>query len=500
MKTNNCFSSKTPGIKTIINCLFIVSFMLLLIPSGKGQSAKKPVVDVFVYPDSVLNDVSDHPIGINLDYFMDDDHYLKPQRKTTDALKAMGIKYLRYPGGNKSDFYLFSKPPYDKSEPTLARTGPEATGGRGKMLKDFKEFKFDVLDFDEFISMCRETGAEPVVVVAADEYLVDYPVGNLSSTRKQLIDNAIEWVRYSNIKKKYNVKYWMIGNESWGPENQNSDAEIYARDVVDFSKAMKMVDPTIHIIPNGNSDQFWKTVLKIGSGYIDDICISNYPVYNYRAGYATYRDTLQNLMGPVQNALKAVDKYASPDDKKKLRLIVAEYGPFDWGGKWPFINNMGYNLANFEMTGDQLLEPRIEFSCFWNTRWIDNDSDENSVFDALDKNGNFNANGLGLMIWGNFLGDNMVKTTSDLHIRTFASFEPDGKKLYLYLINKSGQPIEIKPDIKGYKIKSISQVWELVGTGTDDTKPIWRQVTEQGKKDPQPLLGTSIRVIEYLLK
>ena len=44
------------------------------------------------------------------------------------------------------------------------------------------------------------------------------------------------------------------------------------------------------------------------------------------------------------------------------------------------------------------------FSCFWNTRWITNDSVEHSAYDALDRDGNFNANGMGLMIWGNYLG------------------------------------------------------------------------------------------------
>ncbi len=487
--------------KAILIGLIVSLHMLWMSSISNGQSINKPVITITVFPDSVLNDVSNHPIGINLDYFMDDDNYLKPARRTADALKAMGVKYLRYPGGNKSDFYFFSKPPYEKSEPTLARTGSDATGGRGKMLHDFNDYKFDVLDFDEFISMCRETGTEPVVVVAADEYLVDYPIGNLSSTRKQLIDHAVEWVRYSNIKKKYNIKYWMIGNESWGPENKNSTAEIYANDVVDFSKAMKAVDPEIHIVPNGNSDQFWKSVLTIGAGYIDDICISNYPVYNYRAGFATYRDTLQNLMGPVQTALKAIDKYATVEDQKKLKLIIAEYGPFDWNYKWAFINNMGYNLANFEMTGYQLLEPRIEFSCFWNTRWIENDSVENIVFDALDKNGNLNANGHGMMIWGKFLGDKMVKTISPhINVRTFSSFVSNEKKLFVYLMNTSSDTKEIILKIQGYRMKSVSQGWELVGTGPDDTEPLWKQVTNPGKGSTLLLNGTSILVIEYQLK
>ena len=485
--------------KSIFIYLFLANSMLLMPFASKGQSNNKPVVAINIYPDSVLNDVSNHPIGINLDYFMDDDNYLKPARRTADALKAMGVKFLRYPGGNKSDFYFFSKPPYEKSEPTLARTGKDAVGGRKKVLNDqCNGFKVDVLDFDEFIALCREIGAEPVLVVAADEYLVDYPVGNLASTRKQLIDHATEWVRYANIRKKYKVKYWMIGNESWHESNPNSSAEIYAKDVVDFSKAMKAVDPAIHIVPNGNSEQFWKTVLTTAAGYIDDICISNYPVYNYRAAYATYRDTLQDLMGPARRALKAIDDYASPGDRDKLKLIVAEYGPFDWAYTWPFINNMGYNMANFEITGEQLLVPRILFSCFWNTRWIDNDVEPHSVFDALNKNGGFNANGLGMMIWGNFLGNKMVKTSSSLHIRTFASSVPTEKKLFIYLLNKSEKAQLVQPKIKG--IKSISQAWELRGNGPNDTNPIWEQLKDIESNKPQLIPGTTIRVIEYRMK
>src|SRR5882762_3976161 len=101
---------------------------------GTPAAAAASAVSVNIYPDSMLSDVSRHPLGINLDYFMDDDNYLHPGRRLADALKAMGVKYLRYPGGNKSDFYFFSRPPYDKSIPTLARTGKDAVAGRNKAL------------------------------------------------------------------------------------------------------------------------------------------------------------------------------------------------------------------------------------------------------------------------------------------------------------------------------------------------------------------------------
>ena len=452
---------------------------------------------VNIYPDSVLSDVSHKPVGINLDYFTDDDNYLEPARRTADALKAMGVKYLRYPGGNKSDFYFFSVAPYEESIPTLARTGKGAVGGRYRMMKDYSEFAVDVLDFDEFIEMCREVSAEPIVTVAADEYLVNYPEGCTWATREELIEHAMEWVRYSNIKKGYNVKYWMIGNESWHKQNRNSKAVIYAQDVIDFSLAMKDVDPSIYIIPNGNSVEFCDTVLQIAGENIDYFCISNYPIYHYKSGYATYRDTLQDLMHPVNRALTSLKKAGRVDE---LGLIIAEYGPFDWGNDWPMVNDMGHALYNFEMTGKQLLVPEVDFSIFWNTRWINNDSVENSVFDALDRNGNFNATGYSLMIWGNFLGEKMVASSSDLHLRTFASYVPEKKKLFVYIMNMLENPLSISLNIDGYSIKSLEQAWELFGKNADDVDPEWQEVMLTKDLSELEVKGTSITVIEYRLR
>jgi hypothetical protein len=476
--------------------VFVTTISAVLFVNSCSQ---QPVTIIQVYPDSVLADVSHHPVGINVDYFMDDDNYLKPARRTADALKAMGVRYIRYPGGNKSDLYLFSVPPYEKAKPTLARTGKGAVGYE-RVIKDDKEYKFDVLDFDEFIAMCREIGAEPVITVAADEYLADYPEGCTWTDREGLIRNAVEWVRYANIMKQYSVKYWLIGNECWHSTNPNSTAEIYARDVVDFSEAMKAVDTSIYIIPNGNSVEFCETVLNIAGDYIDYFCISNYPIYEYKAGFDTYRDTLQDLMGTVDRALIAINNYASGKNKKKFGLIVCEYGPFDWGYKWPMINDMGHALFNFELAGKQLLVPEIEFSLYWNTRWINNDSIENSIYDALDKDGNFNAIGYTLMIWGNFLGDQMVKTTSTIHLRTFSSYLPDERRLFVYLMNMLEDPQVVSLQVTGYNIDSVIQSWELFAEGPDDCDPVWQEANGFKGNSKVNIKGTSILVIEYKLK
>lgn len=463
---------------------------------------QKDMIEIIIFPDSIISDVSNHPIGINLDYYMDDDNFLQPKRSTAEALKEMGVKYLRYPGGDKSDSYLFSTPPYEKSDPTITRKGKGCVGGRDFVLNDdYATFNRDVLDFDEFISMCREVEAEPVVVVAADAYLAEYPEHCQLTTRDQLLEHAAAWVRYANKIKGYQVKYWMIGNECWHEKsNPNSTAEIYAQDIIDFSKVMKEVDPSIYIIPNGNSVDFFEKIITVAGEYIDHLCLSNYPVYDYKAGYATYRDTLQDLMHPVKRALTAIENAATPEQKEKWKLIIVEYGPFDWGDYWPKINNMGMNLANFEMTGEQLLVPSIDFSCFWNTRWIHNDSIDNSAFDALDQNGNFNANGYGLMIWGNYLGDKMVKTTATTHIRSFASLDPETSRLFVYLINKSEEKKTVQLKIDKQRVDDILLAKELVGDGPEDVNPVWQDATGLTGPDEIEIKGTTIMLLEYQLK
>lgn len=461
---------------------------------ANSYAQKNSNIAIWVYPDSIVNDVSNHPIGINLDYFMDNDNYLKPQRRTADALKAMGVRYLRYPGGNKSDFYFFSKPPYEKSDPCLARTGKDAVGGRNAALNsDCTDFKNEVLNFDEYIDICREIGAEPVLVVAGDEYSPSYPKGSTWSTREQLINHAVEWVKYANLKKKYNVKYWMIANETWVTQ---PDASIYANDVLAFSKAMKAIDPTIKIIPNGLLEGWWKTILTTCSDYIDGICISNYPINTTDTIFA-----FKGSFNPVQIAIKAIDKYGSQSQKNKMKIIVAEYGPFNWGknGKDSFVNNQRNNLINFEITGYQLLEPRIDFSCFWNTRWIDDKGGRENGYDALDKNGNFNANGYGLMIWENFIGDKMVRTSSTDSIKSFASYTSSENKLFVYLLNKTSKAAEIEIILKDYSIKRINQIWELKGQNLDDQNPSWSKLENTRENGVQILPAATIRVIEYNL-
>lgn len=476
------------------NIIPITIVFTILLFAGCGQKSNDAVC-IAVYPDSIVSDVSNHPVGINLNFIMDGGRFPNPQTSVAGAISKMGTKYLRYPGGEKSDLYLFSIPPYDESQVTTARTiGLEDYPG----IFNNGELVYDPLDFDEFMQICQDAGAEPILVVAADNYLRKPGKGQRVSSRQELINHATEWVRYANIKKKYNVRYWMIGNESWNNNNVNSTVDIYVRDVIDFSKAMKAVDPSILIIPNGDSDEFFKTVITTAGDHIDRLCVSNYGVFNFNAGYESYKDTTRCLIWPAQTALNAMNQYATPQQLDKWKLIVAEYGTIDWAQLWQGTNDMGHAIVNFDMTGQLLMQPQIEFSCFWNTRWLNNENQPQTDHDAIDPNGNINPTGYSLLIWNRFIGDKMIKSESKGYIISYASYSPKKNQLFVYLINKGDKPENVHIAISDIKEAKVVQCWEYFGKDDKDIAPVWQQKKELPEKNIT-LKKFSITVVEYNL-
>ncbi len=115
----------------------------------------------------------------------------------------------------------------------------------------------------EFVRFCRLTGVEPMLCVPV---MFARP------------ENAADWVAFCNAKTHLlrphsgaagplKVKYWELENEMY----RRFDAITYAQRSVEFSKAMKAVDPSIKIIM-GN---YWayhpafKKMLEIAGPHID---------------------------------------------------------------------------------------------------------------------------------------------------------------------------------------------------------------------------------------
>ena len=135
---------------------------------------------------------------------------------------------------------------------------------------------------DEFIAFCRELRVEPLICV------------NDGSGSPE---EAAQWVEYCNggadtpmgakraangHPEPYDVKYWEIGNEVWGPWQVGTvTAEAFARRTLSFIDAMKRSDPSLIILACGHTDQDWnRTVLDIAGEHIDYLTLHLYHGYN----------------------------------------------------------------------------------------------------------------------------------------------------------------------------------------------------------------------------
>jgi alpha-L-arabinofuranosidase len=434
-------------------------------------------VNVSIDVANVLKPLNGYESGINFDYLMDD-AYLTPSTPMTTSIQNLGTKLLRYPGGEKSDNYLWSAAPWTSASPRMALTDaayywPTGDSKFVDQTSTEKLCKSNVLDFDELMTICTATGAKPLIVVAYDAMYNTSP-GTGKPTKAQLITNATEWVRYANVTKGYDIKYWMIGNESWSSPTYNGSTTPaqYALDIVDFASAMKAVDPSIKIIVNGRNN-WWQTLLQSSAAsYIDILGISAYPVYNYPGGYDYYRANNVNLTGEIDAAINAINTYALPADQARIKVLATEFNSIDWDDAWTNDNNLGHALCNFQMFGDMLIKPKMESMCLWNTRWVNNATADQHIYDALDKNGNLNAIGTAQAVWGKNLLSSMVSSTSsDDFVRTYASYDATSKNLNIFILNKDASSKTVNLSINNYVTGYGGSKWIFEGTSTDDKFP-----------------------------
>lgn len=472
-----------------------VFLSIMFVAGGVMLKASSSANFIHVYSDSVINSFEFTPLGINVNYLMDGGRFPLAKHSVTDALKGMNVRFLRYPGGEKSDLYQFAPYPYTDARPSVTRT--VGLDEYPNMFHSDGSYVYPPLGFDAFMKICRAVNAEPVIVVAADRYMLDNEPGRRISSRAELIALAAAWVHYANRVKGYRVKYWMIGNESWNSNNKYSSAKVYAQDVIEFSKAMKGVDPSVLVIANGEKDDFFKEVILTAGDYIDGLCCSNYGVYDFKRGYSSYRDSKKNLVEPTITAVNALNKYATQEQRNRWKMIVAEFGTIDWFNNWKGINDMGHAIVMFDMIGQLLSLPDVDFACFWNTRWLSNDGKVRPDHDAIDDEGELNPTGFVLKMWNENLDQRLVGCmSSDSSLVVYCSLDSVNGKGHLFVINKGGKPVKSSLSLSSLGSKpERERGWEYYAPSPDSTQPIWERKRSWNVYKPY-----SISIIEFRYK
>jgi hypothetical protein len=213
-------------------------------------------VQVTVTPEASLPAVPAQALGINTATW--DDALLDPA--VPDLLRRAGITMLRFPGGSTAD-------EYDWQTNTMGLGTGRSTGA---------------VSFDAFMGLVRQIGGQAMITVNYGS--------NAAGTGGGDPAEAASWVRYANSSKGYGIRYWEIGNETYGSWETNLHADhspaAYATNALAYIKAMKAVDSSIQIgVPlllaqPGMEAQAsaWNTPVLAGTcGKIDFVVVHWYP-------------------------------------------------------------------------------------------------------------------------------------------------------------------------------------------------------------------------------
>ncbi|MFP5258517.1 MAG: alpha-L-arabinofuranosidase [Acidobacteriota bacterium] len=473
---------------------FVAAFLFALSPSRAvaqaGAVAPEPET-ITVAVDRTLRPTDRKLLGINLNYLLDNDANRPPgARPLARAVADLGVGSLRYPGGAKSDVTLWAASPYRKPHPTLALLGPEEWPASDRRVYNLATHQYanKTLDFDAFIRLCRQTGAEPVVVIPHDAMYRPARDGSVIPDMATLLQNAVSLVRYANIERGYGVKYFEIGNESYFyVYDGGSRAKDYARDLKLFAAAMKGVDPSIRIGANGPVGEtdvgaldnmqgdhtiWWQAVFAEAGPSIDFVSVHEYPCYAWY-GYDAYRAQSAPMLG-VSEIDKAARDYGPPGLAKRLRYLLTEVNSADWYGHpqnlgWKHENTLGHALVLLDMLEQAVSDPRVVTAQIWATRWLNNAKNP-ELWDALDAHNKPLPTGAALKILAEHLGSRIVATTDAPEIRAFATRDDRKQELDLLLINKSSARSAAVRLLGGQSGNIASRVvWD--GSGPDDKEP-----------------------------
>jgi alpha-N-arabinofuranosidase len=244
-----------------------------------------------------------------------------------DAVKALNIPNLRWPGGCFADTYHWK----DAIGPKEERI-PIENLSWGNYRED------NSFGTQEFLDFCELIGAEPYLAV------------NMNTG---IVQEAVEWVQYVNhangtshltdLREKYgrkepwHVTYWGIGNESWDCGGHMT-ADYYVNLYKRYATAMTNYHNTENLfriaVGPGFPDYEWtETIMKeVPDRRIEGLSIHHYAV-NWAHKSSSYEFNQEEYFTTMKIAwfmdefiirnCQVMDQY---DPEKRVALVVDEWG------------------------------------------------------------------------------------------------------------------------------------------------------------------------------
>ena len=382
----------------------------------------------------------------------------------------------------------------------------------------------------EFIEYCRELQCEPCLVI------------NLSTGSP---DEAANWVEYCNgtqntyyanlrrshgYPKPFNVKYWALGNEEGADADagKHQDPKKYVEDVWHFVKLMKLTDPSIKLIANGEGgNMHWnKTVLDGLGGAIDYISYHFYVGGDEGKPYSIFRkikgadNGLSNLGKYIrENYPDTVkhwqDWYRFPPRQNPIKIAFDEWGIWEWQEP-PYGTTNTYEWRHALATA-QFLNLIIRNAKYVGmANWAqmvnilapimtnESASVRQTVFYPLKE---YREKTLGECVSATVRSPLLDENLESLDIS--ATIDREKQLLTLTVVNFSPKDIETKIVCENCKVKAIENLTRLTGTAFDAKNTLkeplknivnTERISNIKNKDTLLIKGSSVSIVQFKLE
>ena len=352
-----------------------------------------------------------------------DNHGFRPD--LLEAVKELHPPIIRWPGGCYVSAYFWKDgigPQYERETYQIELWNDRDVNSYGT---------------DEFLQMCKEVGAEPLIVINTGILNTTCGVGiPIKLSPEQYLQDALDWMEYCNgdatttwgairaangHPEPYNVKYWEIDNEVWA-----SGINAYIDKLKTFAPAMREKFPDIKILAcgSGSYDYNWnQTLLNECAHLIDYISTHHYEdPANYKTGVDNYESFVENLSNRIANS-------SNPE----MEIYMSEWNvwsPIDWrcglyaGGMLNMFERQG---KTFTLAGPALWL-RHSSANAWNNAFINfNNSD---WFPA--------PNYVVMKLWREHYAPYFIKTEgSNSSLNVVSTLSSDKNTVYFKVVNTS---------------------------------------------------------------
>ncbi len=355
---------------------------------------------------------------------------------TLAAIKALKPALIRWPGGGYADTYHWKN-----------GIGPDVD--RVSEWYIWNDTDPNDLGTDEYIQLCRLTGAAPEICINIGTGKDD------EKTREQYIREACQWVEYCNSPvtnkwgqlrakyghpKPYHVKYWEIGNEVW--YGSTFSAPQYIKALTEFTTAMKKVDPRIQFIACGSGGLNLKWNRDIIAGAATEF--SYLGIHQYVGPYR-YIDGAKAYLNFIRKTGDIIRKSANPH----MKLFVSEWNEMTID--WRTGIFAGLILTGFERQGSVvgMASPALFL------RWVgQNKNDWNNALINFSRRSWFPApNYVVMKFWRDHFAKYRVAATAVKGLEADATISADHQIAYYKAVNLTGHPIHLTLKMgKGFPI------------------------------------------------